>query len=138
MSERCRHLEALSKAAVIKTAVAFECVDCLKMKDEGSKEPTWWVHLRTCQTDGKTRCCDSSPNKHASKHAAAHTVVNEEQHRRLHEQDVGDENHFHHQVVVSAEPHDNWAYCYVDEEFISGSRYNAYPGLEVARKARRG
>ena len=28
-----------------------------------------WVHLRTCQTCGVTLCCDSSPNRHASKHA---------------------------------------------------------------------
>ena len=29
-----------------------------------------WVHLRTCQECGATLCCDDSPNRHASKHAA--------------------------------------------------------------------
>lgn len=130
MADRCEHLDALSKAPVIKVAKAFECVDCIQMREEGSKEATWWVHLRTCQTDGKTRCCDSSPNKHASKHAA-------KQHVEAHDVDEGDAHHFHHQVVVSAEPHDNWGYCYADEQFISGSRYNAYPGVDVERKARR-
>ena len=36
-----------------------------------------WVHLRTCQSCGATLCCDSSPGKHASKHAATsgHPVI---------------------------------------------------------------
>ncbi|MEM9856114.1 MAG: UBP-type zinc finger domain-containing protein [Bacteroidota bacterium] len=50
-----------------------------------------WVHLRTCQTCGITLCCDSSPNQHASKHASSHA----------------------HPVVISAEPNETWAYCYV-------------------------
>src|SRR4029078_10077088 len=27
-----------------------------------------WVHLRHCLTCGATNCCDSSPNRHATKH----------------------------------------------------------------------
>ena len=41
-----------------------ECEDCVKI---GAR----WVHLRTCQECGGTRCCDDSPNRHATKHAHA-------------------------------------------------------------------
>jgi len=64
-----------------------QCDECVKNGDT-------WVHLRTCQTCGVTLCCDSSPNQHASKHAESHK----------------------HPVVVSAEPGENWAYCYIDQQ----------------------
>jgi hypothetical protein len=38
------------------------CAECLKT---GSS----WVHLRMCQTCGEIGWCDSSPNRHASRHA---------------------------------------------------------------------
>ena len=38
------------------------CEECLKTGDR-------WVHLRMCLTCGKIGCCDSSPNRHASRHA---------------------------------------------------------------------
>ena len=41
-----------------------ECDECVKI---GGR----WVHLRTCQECGATRCCDDSPNRHASEHARA-------------------------------------------------------------------
>ena len=62
------------------------CEDCLKIG--GS-----WVHLRMCQTCGHIGCCDSSPNRHASAHFRA----------------VG------HPVVKSAEPGEDWSWCYVDD-----------------------
>ena len=37
------------------------CEECLKM---GSN----WVHLRLCLSCGHVGCCDSSRNKHATKH----------------------------------------------------------------------
>ena len=55
-----------------------------------------WVHLRTCQTCGATLCCDSSPNRHASKHAADSR----------------------HPVIASAERGERWLYCYTDDAFI--------------------
>ena len=63
----CRHLEAI---ADVKQPAARVCEECVKI---GAR----WVHLRTCQTCGGTRCCDSSPNRHASKHAhsSGHPVV---------------------------------------------------------------
>src|SRR5689334_15435324 len=66
------------------------CVDCLAI---GGR----WVHLRTCLTCGHVGCCDSSPNRHATKH-------------------------FHsagHAIVTSAEPGETWTWCYVDERALS-------------------
>lgn len=81
--ETCQHLEAVT---AVRQPQARECDECVRM---GSR----WVHLRTCQTCGVTRCCDSSPNRHASKHA----------------HDSG------HPVIASAEPGERWLWCYVDE-----------------------
>lgn len=66
------------------------CEECVKI---GSG----WVHLRYCVTCGRILCCDSSPNRHASRHAA----------------DSG------HPVIRSKEPGDNWAWCYVDEVVVA-------------------
>jgi hypothetical protein len=63
------------------------CVECLAT---GSR----WVHLRRCMTCGHIGCCDSSPNKHASKHALVDTD---------------------HPIVQSFEPGEDWLWCYVDE-----------------------
>ena len=51
-----------------------------------------WLHLRVCLECGHVGCCDSSPNRHASKHAAAES----------------------HPIVRSAEPGETWCWCYVD------------------------
>ena len=85
----CSHIEELSD---IKTAEKYECSECVKT---GSR----WVHLRTCQTCGVTLCCDSSPNKHASKHA----------------------REVSHPVIASAEPGEQWLYCFVDDAFVQYS-----------------
>jgi len=81
----CVHMRAIE---TIKEATRHECEECVKT---GSR----WVHLRTCQECGGTRCCDSSPNQHASKHAKASS----------------------HAVITSAEPGEQWLYCYPDEAF---------------------
>ena len=52
-----------------------------------------WVHLRQCLACGRTGCCDSSPNRHASAHVAA----------------TG------HKVVRSLEPGEDWSWCYQDQ-----------------------
>ena len=62
------------------------CEDCLKIDG-------WWVHLRMCETCGHIGCCDNSPNRHATAH--------------YHE--AG------HPIIRSAEPGEDWSYCYVDE-----------------------
>jgi uncharacterized UBP type Zn finger protein len=81
----CAHIESI---ASVKTAQQHECVECVKT---GSQ----WVHLRTCQKCGTTLCCDSSPNRHATKHARASG----------------------HPVIASAEPGERWLYCYPDDSF---------------------
>jgi uncharacterized UBP type Zn finger protein len=81
----CTHIDAIED---VKKAQRRECADCVKTESQ-------WVHLRTCQTCGATLCCDSSPNRHASKHARATS----------------------HPVVASAEPGEQWLYCFVDEAF---------------------
>jgi hypothetical protein len=62
------------------------CEECLKI---GSG----WVHLRMCMTCGKIGCCDSSPNRHAT----------------AHERESG------HPIIRSAEPGEDWSWCYLDE-----------------------
>jgi len=62
------------------------CEDCLAMG--GS-----WVHLRMCQSCGHIGCCDDSPNRHATAHARA----------------------TEHPIIRSAEPGEEWSWCYVDE-----------------------
>ncbi|HET6899494.1 MAG TPA: UBP-type zinc finger domain-containing protein [Vicinamibacteria bacterium] len=81
----CAHIRSVK---TVKTAKRRECEDCMKMGAE-------WVHLRTCQECGGTRCCDSSPNRHASKHAATSQ----------------------HPVIASGEPEEDWLYCYPDDAF---------------------
>jgi hypothetical protein len=81
----CGHIQAIGR---VKHATEHRCEECVKI---GAR----WVHLRTCQTCGVTLCCDSSPNKHASKHARATT----------------------HPVVASAEPGERWLYCFPDDAF---------------------
>jgi hypothetical protein len=81
--ESCAHINAI---ATVQQPERRECEDCVKI---GAR----WVHLRTCQECGGTRCCDSSPNRHATKHARA----------------TG------HPVIASAEPRERWLYCYLDE-----------------------
>ena len=83
----CTHLQAVTN---VRLPARRECEECMKIGDR-------WVHLRTCQTCGVTLCCDSSPNRHASKHA----------HRS------------HHPVIASAEPGERWLYCYPDEAFTN-------------------
>ena len=65
------------------------CEECLAIGGQ-------WVHLRMCQRCGKVGCCDSSPNRHASKHAHA----------------AG------HPVLRSVEPAENWSWCEVDEMMV--------------------
>jgi hypothetical protein len=81
----CGHISAIES---VKQARARECEECVKL---GSA----WVHLRTCQTCGVTLCCDSSPNRHASKHARANS----------------------HPVIASAETSERWLYCFPDDAF---------------------
>jgi Zn-finger in ubiquitin-hydrolases and other protein len=62
------------------------CEDCLAIGDR-------WLHLRMCTECGHIACCDSSPNRHATAHARATS----------------------HPVIRSAEPGEDWFWCYQDE-----------------------
>jgi hypothetical protein len=86
MAERtCAHIGAIT---TVKHAKHRRCDECVKI---GAR----WVHLRVCQECGATRCCDDSPNRHATAHAHASN----------------------HPVIASAEPGESWLYCYPDEAF---------------------
>lgn len=65
------------------------CEECLKMGEE-------WVHLRLCESCGHVGCCDSSKNKHATKHFHATK----------------------HPVIKSLEPGEEWGFCYLDDLFV--------------------
>jgi hypothetical protein len=81
----CRDIESITD---VKQPKAHACEECVKIHAR-------WLHLRTCQTCGATLCCDSSPNRHASKHARATD----------------------HPVIASAEAGERWLYCYRDDAF---------------------
>lgn len=82
----CSHIEAIE---AVRKPERRECEDCVRMNAR-------WVHLRTCQECGGTRCCDDSPHRHATKHAHASG----------------------HPVIASAEIGERWLYCYPDEAFV--------------------
>ena len=87
----CDHLDRIEVTELPESIAG--CEECLKTGDR-------WVHLRMCQTCGTIRCCDSSPNRHASKHAAAAD----------------------HPIVQSLESGEDWSWCYVDEVMFRVSR----------------
>jgi hypothetical protein len=65
------------------------CQECLAMGDN-------WVHLRTCLHCGHVGCCDDSKNKHATRHFQRTA----------------------HAVIQSAEPGEEWRWCYVDDRQV--------------------
>ena len=83
MAEICSHLDQIEPVTPSSTV---GCSQCMALGER-------WMHLRLCLTCGQVGCCDSSPNKHASKHAAEHG----------------------HPIVHSFEPGEEWNWCYVDE-----------------------
>ena len=76
--------EHLAASPPIETAAEPECGDCVR-------EGTTWVALRQCLDCGSVGCCDSSPRRHATRH--------------FHETQ--------HPVMESAEPGEDWRWCYV-------------------------
>ena len=85
MSKVCSHLDQVKFTDTRKHG----CEECLKMGDT-------WVHLRLCMECGHVGCCDSSKNKHATKHF--HQVK--------------------HPLVRSIEPGEAWIWCYVDQNIV--------------------
>ncbi len=66
-----------------------ECVECMAAGDT-------WVHLRMCLECGNVGCCDSSKNRHASRHY----------------QGTG------HPTIRSLEPGERWVWCFIDEQAV--------------------
>ena len=83
MPTRCEHLDQVHDVAPRTPA---GCEECLK---SGSR----WVQLRLCLSCGHVGCCDSSPNRHATRHFHA----------------TG------HPVIEGYDPPEGWGWCYVDE-----------------------
>ena len=81
----CTHIDQIHE--VMPSAPG--CEECLNMGDG-------WVHLRICLTCGHVGCCDSSKNKHATKHFHA----------------------TQHPIVQSFERGEDWAWCYIDHTFV--------------------
>ena len=88
-NNECTHTEMIE---VVEPSSTAGCSECLRT---GGR----WVHLRLCLTCGEVGCCDSSPNRHASKHAAAED----------------------HPLAASFEPGEDWAWCYADEVMLDAS-----------------
>jgi len=65
------------------------CEECLKTGDS-------WVQLRMCMSCGHVGCCDSSTNKHATKHFQS----------------------THHAIMRTAEPGQIWGWCYEDQAML--------------------
>ena len=66
MTENCSHLDQVRDVL----PSADGCEDCLRIG-------ATWVHLRLCMTCGHVGCCDSSPNRHATRHfqASQHPII---------------------------------------------------------------
>ena len=87
MPVTCDHLKRITPQLFNRKAnTPNGCEECLAIGDT-------WVHLRLCLECGHVGCCDSSKNKHATKHCHA----------------------THHPVIRSLEPGERWLWCYVDE-----------------------
>ncbi len=78
----CTHLDQIREV----TSGTSGCAECLASGDS-------WVHLRLCLSCGHVGCCDSSKNKHATKHFGT----------------TG------HPLIKSLEPGEEWGWCFVDQ-----------------------
>jgi EmrB/QacA subfamily drug resistance transporter len=78
----CEHVDRIATASPRSRG----CEECLLTGDT-------WVHLRVCLTCGQVGCCDSSKNRHATRHFWASQ----------------------HPIVGSLEPGETWRWCYIDE-----------------------
>jgi len=84
MEASCSHLDQVSVTRLPESTEG--CEECLR---DGSP----WLHLRICLVCGHVGCCDSSPNRHASAHAAETS----------------------HPLIRSLQPGEDWSWCFADE-----------------------
>lgn len=85
MQQQCTHMDLIHDVEPSSDG----CEECLRMGDT-------WVHLRECLSCGHVGCCDSSRNKHATKHFQA----------------------TEHPIIQSFQPDEDWRFCYVDEILV--------------------
>jgi hypothetical protein len=87
MSDRtpdCTHLDSIE---ITKLPASVDgCADCLRAGGV-------WLHLRICLQCGHVGCCDDSPGRHASAHAASSA----------------------HPIIRSLEPGEDWSWCFIDQ-----------------------
>jgi len=81
----CTHLDQIRDVK----PRAQGCEECLKTGDR-------WVHLRLCLSCGHVGCCDSSKNRHATKHFHASG----------------------HPLIASLERGEGWRWCYIDHKAV--------------------
>ena len=81
----CSHLDQIKTT---NTSIRV-CKECVERGDT-------WVHLRLCLECGHVGCCNSSKNKHATRHFLATK----------------------HPVMRSNERGETWGWCYVDEAYL--------------------
>ena len=93
MATSCTHLDQVHH---VEPRTPDGCEECLQTGDR-------WVHLRLCLTCGHVGCCDSSPNRHASKHHHA----------------------TQHPIVQSFEPNEDWSWCYPDQVVLEPAEIEA-------------
>ena len=84
----CAHLDRIEVTELPESVAG--CEECLQTGDP-------WLHLRICLECGKVGCCDSSPNRHASRHAAE----------------------AEHPLIRSLEPGEEWSFCFIDDVGLS-------------------
>jgi uncharacterized UBP type Zn finger protein len=81
----CHHLDAV----LTDRPRSDGCEKCLQTGDT-------WLNLRLCRSCGHVGCCDSSKNRHATKHFM----------------DTG------HPIMTALEPGPGWSWCYIDDTAI--------------------
>ncbi len=86
MAQSCTHVAGIRE---VKPS-ADGCEDCLKTGDQ-------WVQLRLCRMCGHVGCCDSSKNKHATRHFQTTT----------------------HPIISSFKSGQDWSWCYVDKIYVN-------------------
>lgn len=82
MQHECTHLDQVR----VTSPRVHVCEECVRMGDS-------WVHLRMCLFCGNVGCCDSSKNKHATRHF----------------------RHTQHPLIRSVESGERWVWCFIDE-----------------------
>ncbi len=93
MDAACNHLASIR----ITTTEKHVCEECVKTGDR-------WVHLRMCLECGHVGCCDSSRNKHATRHFLD----------------------TRHPLMRSIEPGENWVWCYADKTVAGEIRRGSF------------